>query len=66
MERGDPPEHRARVIIVSNRIRDRATGRASSSGATLSLMPRWSSGRAIEMAAEAMKRGERSKVPPGT
>jgi hypothetical protein len=63
MERGDPPEHRARVIIVSHRIRDRATGRSSSSGATLSLMPRWSSSRAIEMAAQAMKR-ER-KAPPG-
>ena len=64
MERAEPPQHRARVIIVSQRTRDRVTGRVASS-ATLSLVPRWSSDRAIEMAAKAMRRSERRVGPTG-
>jgi hypothetical protein len=63
MERGDSPQNRARVIIVSQLTRGEA-GRRTPSSATLSLVPRWSSERAVEMAAQAFKRAE-GRVPPG-
>jgi hypothetical protein len=63
MQRGDPPQHRARVVIVSQRARGNADGRQASS-TTLSLVPRWSTERAVEMAAQAFKQADR-KGPPG-
>jgi hypothetical protein len=58
MERGESPQHRARVIIVSQRTRSDATTRPASS-TTLSLMPRWSSDRAVDMAARTFKDTDR-------
>ena len=50
MERGESPQSRARVIIVSQRTRGAGSGRPASS-ATLSLVPRWTSDRAVSAAA---------------
>jgi hypothetical protein len=62
MERGELPLDRARVVIVSRRARGDATGSAASS-TTLSLMPRWSADRAVDAAAQAMRRAERRPPP---
>jgi hypothetical protein len=61
MERGESPQSRARVIIVSQRARGGAS-RATSS-ATLSLVPRWKSDRAVEMAAQTLKQVDRESPP---
>jgi len=63
MERGDSPQNRARVIIVSQRARSDGADRQASS-TTLSLVPRWSSDRAVESAARAMKRVDRESSQP--
>ena len=55
MERGDSPQSHARVVIVSQRARGAGTGRQASS-ATLSLMPRWKSDRAVAAAAQELNR----------
>ena len=62
MERFESPQHRARVIIVSQRKGGGATRSASST--TLSLMPRWSSDRAVDMAARTFKDTSREATTP--
>jgi hypothetical protein len=59
-------QDRARVVIVSRRARGRRTGAGDgdASSATLSLVPRWSSGRAVEAAAEALREVERRPGSP--
>ena len=52
------PEHRARVVIVSRRARGRLTGEDDASSATLSLVPRWSSRRAVDAATEALRKAD--------
>ena len=61
MERGEVPQNRARVIIVSQRTRKNRSGRRATS-TTLSLVPRWSTDRAVD-AARTMKQAVQPTPP---
>lgn len=53
----EPPQSRARVVIASQRTRGTGAG-SRASNVTLSLIPRWTSDRAVSAAAQERSRTE--------